>query len=257
MLGHRCHVLHRGLVEYAEALALQEYLVKERQKGERGDTLVLLQHPPVFTLGRRGDRANILVPQERREAEGIALHEANRGGDVTYHGPGQLVGYPILKLADHGNDVYRYLRMLEEAIILFLQGYGINGEQQPGHTGVWIGRKEKIAAIGVAVKGGVTMHGFALNVEPNLGHFRLIHPCGYSDRTVTSMAAQLGRPMDFGAIQRAFPKCFGKIFGAKIVVEQDIRLVLPAPALGLTAAPSLRGLERSNTVMYPSGDRPK
>lgn len=216
MLGKKCQVLHLGLVEYVEALALQERLVQERQRGERGDTLVLLQHPPVITLGRRGDPANILVPHETLRQEGIALHEANRGGDVTYHGPGQLVGYPILRLADHGNDVYRYLRLLEEAMISFLQGYGIRAEQQPGYTGVWVGR-DKIAAIGVAVKGGVTMHGFALNVDPNLAHFSLIYPCGYTDRGVTSMAVQMGRPLDLGAIQRALPRSFGRVFGARML----------------------------------------
>ncbi|MDP2728721.1 MAG: lipoyl(octanoyl) transferase LipB [Dehalococcoidia bacterium] len=219
MLGKRCHVQHLGLVEYGEALALQERLVSERQAGESGDTLVLLQHPPVITLGRRGDLANILVSQDTLKEEGIALYEANRGGDVTYHGPGQLVGYPILRLADHGNDVYRYLRMLEEAITLCLRGYGIQAEQQPGYTGVWIGR-DKIAAIGVAVKGGVTMHGFALNVAPNLAHFRLIYPCGYTDRGVTSIATRLRQPPDIEAVQRAFPKCFGRVFGTRMVEQE-------------------------------------
>lgn len=224
MIGRRCQVLHLGLVEYKEGLALQERLLRERRADKRGDTLVLLQHPPVFTLGRRGNMANVLVPRESLAREGITLYEANRGGDVTYHGPGQLVGYPILRLADHGDDVYRYLRMLEESLVLFLGGYGIKAEQQPGYTGVWIGR-DKIAAIGVAVKGGVTMHGFALNVDPNLAHFQLIHPCGYTDRGVTSMAAQLGKPVDLKPVQRSFPRCFGKVFGAKMVSEG------PAPPL--------------------------
>lgn len=218
MLNGRCQVLHLGLVDYENGLKLQERLVQERQLGQRPDTLVLLQHPPVVTIGRRGDPDNILVPLESLTREGIAVHEASRGGDVTYHGPGQLVGYPILRLADHGNDVYRYLRMLEEAVILFVKGYGIRAEQQPGYTGVWIGR-DKVAAIGVAVKGGVTMHGFALNVDPNLEHFRLIHPCGYTDRWVTSMAAQLGHKLDFEAVQRAFPQRFGEVFGARMVAE--------------------------------------
>ncbi len=223
MLSQRCQVLHLGLVEYSEGLTLQERLVQERQGGDRGDTLVLLQHNPVLTLGRRGDLANILVPRETLLREGISLYEANRGGDVTYHGPGQMVGYPILRLADHGDDVYRYLRMLEEAIILFLNGYGIKAEQQPGYTGVWIGR-EKIAAIGVAIRGGVTMHGFALNVDPNLAHFQLIHPCGYTDRGVTSMAAQIGGRLDFKAVQRAFPRSFGKVFGVRMVETAKRRI---------------------------------
>lgn len=217
MPSKRCQVLHLGLVDYADGVALQERLVRERRAGDRGDILVLLQHPPVFTMGRRGDPSNILVAREVLAGEGIGLYEASRGGDVTYHGPGQMVGYPILRLADHGDDVYRYLRMLEEAITLFLKDYGIGAEQQPGYTGVWIGR-EKIAAIGVAVKGGVTMHGFALNVDPNLAHFQLINPCGFTDRGVTSMAAQMGRSPDFAAVQRAFPRCFGKVFGARMVV---------------------------------------
>lgn len=218
MLGKTCHVLHLGVVEYGEALEMQERLVQERQAGKRADTLVLLQHPPVITMGRRGDQTNILVPIDELEKQGITFYEANRGGNVTYHGPGQLVGYPILRLADYGNDVYRYLRMLEEAIIGFLSSYGLNPEQQPGYTGVWIG-SSKIAAIGVAVKGGVTMHGFALNVDPNLGHFQLINPCGYTDRGVTSMAMELGHSPNFATVQQAFPKAFGRAFGTKMVKE--------------------------------------
>lgn len=216
MLGKTCQVLQLGIVDYPAGLALQERLVEERRTDKRGDTLVLLQHPPVITLGRRGDMANVLTPLEELKSRGIGLHEVNRGGDVTYHGPGQLVGYPILKLADHGNDVYRYLRMLEEALILFLHGYHLQPEQQPGYTGVWMGRS-KIAAIGVAIKGGVTMHGFALNVDPDLGHFRLINPCGYTDRYVTSMAFELGHSPDFEAVQQSFPKAFGRVFGMKMV----------------------------------------
>ncbi len=216
MLARTCHVLHLGVVDYAEALEVQERLVTERQCGRRGDTLVLLQHPPVITLGRRADRANILVSAEHLQAQGISLHEVSRGGDVTYHGPGQLVGYPILNLEDHGNDVHRYLRMLEETIILVLRSHGLQPEQQPGYTGVWMGNN-KIAAIGVAVRGGVTMHGFALNVDPNLAHFGLIHPCGYTDRGVTSMAAALGHPPEFGAVHRAVAEAFGRVFGVKMV----------------------------------------
>ncbi|MDP2660015.1 MAG: lipoyl(octanoyl) transferase LipB [Dehalococcoidia bacterium] len=232
MLGKTCHVVQLGLVDYLEALELQERLVRERQAGHRGDTVVLLQHPPVITMGRRGNQANILVSREDLARQGIGLHEVNRGGDVTYHGPGQLVGYPVLRLADHGNDVYRYLRMLEEAVILCLQGYGLHTEQQPGYTGVWMG-SSKIAAIGVAIKGGVTMHGFALNVDPNLDHFRFIHPCGYTDRGVTSMASALGRSPDFKTVRDAFVKAFGRVFGtrmvkANLVLGDDSPRTLPA-----------------------------
>jgi lipoyl(octanoyl) transferase len=216
MAAKRCVVLYEGLVEYGQAQALQERLVAQRQAGKMADTLVLLQHLPVLTLGRRGGAQNILVPLETLERRGIALYETNRGGDVTYHGPGQMVGYPILRLADHGGDVVRYLRLLEEALILFLRDYGIEAKQVPGYTGVWVGW-DKIAAIGVAVKGGVTMHGFALNVSLDLAPFHLIHPCGYSDRGVTSMAAQLGHPLDFDAVQRAFPPYFGRVFGMQMV----------------------------------------
>ncbi len=219
MLGKTCQVMHLGLVDYLEALELQERLLRERQAGDRGDTVVLLQHPPVITMGRRGNLANVLVSREDLARQGIGLEEVNRGGDVTYHGPGQLVGYPVLRLADHGNDVYRYLRMLEETIILCLEGYGLRTEQQPGYTGVWMG-SSKIAAIGVAIKGGVTMHGFALNVDPNLDHFRLIHPCGYSDRGVTSMANALGRSPDFKAVRDKLVKAFGRVFGTRMVIAK-------------------------------------
>lgn len=218
-----CQVLQLGIVDYPAAVELQERLVDERQHDQIGDTLVLLQHPPVLTLGRRAHRSNILAPTDELRRQGISVFETNRGGDVTYHGPGQLVGYPILRLADHGNDVHRYLRMLEQSMIALLRTYAIQGEQQPGYTGVWIGQK-KIAAIGVAVRGGITMHGFALNVEPNLAHFQLINPCGYTDRPVTSMAAELGRCLDFESLQRDMSHSFGQVFRTRMFsADQDMK----------------------------------
>ncbi|MBC7342939.1 MAG: lipoyl(octanoyl) transferase LipB [Clostridia bacterium] len=189
-----------GRIGYLEAMAYQEKLVALRRQGEIPDTLLLLEHPPVFTIGRGGGWDNIRCGKDILAREGIQIYETSRGGNITYHGPGQLVGYPIIDLSQRGKDLQGYLRSLEEILIRTLQPYlkplGLEAQRLPGYTGVWVGN-EKIAAIGVAVKGWVTMHGFALNVNTNLEHFKLINPCGL-DRPVTSLASLLhkGIPMD-------------------------------------------------------------
>jgi lipoate-protein ligase B len=166
--------------------------------------VILVEHPPVYTLGRaaRGSRANLIWEPEKRAQEGIAFVEVDRGGDVTYHGPGQLVGYPILDLNGYGRDLHQYLRNLEEALIRALHDFGIEAGRIPPHTGVWVGN-EKIAAIGVKASKWVTQHGFALNVDPNLDHFQGIIPCGIHDKGVTSMARLLGRPIILEEIKPA------------------------------------------------------
>jgi lipoate-protein ligase B len=179
-------------VPYRDALEFQRRLVAQYVDGlHDAGTLVLLEHPPVITIGRGGTEENVLVDRDTLGRHGVSLFDTNRGGDVTYHGPGQIVGYPILPLAFHGRDVHKYLRRLESVLIAMLWEYGIKGERKPGLTGVWTERG-KIAAIGVAITHWVTYHGFALNVAPNMDHFKLIHPCGIAGCPVISMRELLG-----------------------------------------------------------------
>ena len=177
-------LLELGVVPYLEAWEMQRGLVARRRAGEIPDTLVLLEHPPVYTIGRGGSRANVLV-------EGIEVVEVDRGGDVTYHGPGQLVGYPIVDLRARGGDVHRYLRDLEELLLVVLADYGIAGERDGRYTGVWTAAG-KVAQIGVKVSGGITSHGFALNVDTDPAHWAGIVPCGIAGRRVVSMRELLG-----------------------------------------------------------------
>lgn len=186
-------VQRAGLMPYEAGLALQSQLVAARKAGEIPDTLVLLQHPPVITLGVkvRQSREHVLASDEDLHERGIALFEAGRGGDVTYHGPGQLVGYPILDLKPDRMDAHRYVRDLEEALIGVCADYGLAAGRKPGMTGVWVG-DEKVAAIGVRLSRWVTSHGFALNVSTDLRHFELIVPCGIEQFGVTSLERLLG-----------------------------------------------------------------
>jgi lipoyl(octanoyl) transferase len=178
-----------GPTPYAEALALQRGLVEDRRADRIGDVLLLLEHPPVLTVGVRGDggRSHILASPDALVARGIEVHETGRGGDVTYHGPGQIVGYPIISLKPDRCDVHGYLRDLEEVLIRVAADFGIDAARVPGLTGVWVG-EHKLAAIGVRISRWITSHGFALNVRPNLEDFELIVPCGIADRGVTSLA---------------------------------------------------------------------
>lgn len=181
---------------YREALGLQEELVARRRRGEVGDTLLLLEHPPLLTLGRAGNPQNVLLGRAELARRGIELHETGRGGDVTYHGPGQLVGYPLLALPTGRRDAHRYLRDLEEALIRTAASFGIDAGRLPGLTGVWVGG-DKLAAIGVRLHTGwITSHGFALNVTTDLTAFETIVPCGIADRGVTSLERLLGRRID-------------------------------------------------------------
>jgi len=181
-----------GRVGYADGLRLQAELVERRRRGEVEDTLLLLEHPPVITLGRGADPDNVLVDAEELRRRGVELHETGRGGDVTYHGPGQLVGYPILALPPARRDAHRYLRDLEEALLRACADFGVHGNRERGLTGVWVGR-HKVAAIGVRLSSGwVTSHGFALNVAADLEGFAAIVPCGIRDRGLTSLAELTG-----------------------------------------------------------------
>ncbi len=203
-----------GLVPYAEALALQSDLVGRRRAGDIPDQLLLLQHPHVITLGTASSRAHIVADQSRLQELGIDLVDVGRGGDVTYHGPGQLVGYPILDLEPDRKDVHRYLRDLESVLVHTLSEMGIQGEPVPDLTGVWVDGR-KIAAIGVRISSGwITSHGFALNVSNDLSFFETIVPCGIQDVSVTSVSQELGRPVGvpdiLGIVSRAFSEVFGR-----------------------------------------------
>jgi lipoyl(octanoyl) transferase len=183
-----------GRVPYGEGLALQERLVAERQMGRIADQLLLLEHDPVFTLGRSARAENVLFPAEALRARGFEVFDTGRGGDVTYHGPGQLVGYPILDLSPDRRDVHRYVRDLEEVMLRTCADYGVEAGRIAGLTGAWVGR-EKIGAIGVRLSRWVTSHGFALNVSTDLAPFDLIVPCGIRDKGVTSLERLLGKPV--------------------------------------------------------------
>jgi lipoyl(octanoyl) transferase len=202
-----------GRVPYAEALALQRSLVEDRRAGVIGDTLLLLEHPHVLTLGVRGDggRGHILASADVLAARGIEVHETGRGGDITYHGPGQLVGYPIIDLNPGRRDVHRYVRDLETVLIRTAADYGIQAGRVEGLTGVWVG-DDKVAAIGVRIARWVTSHGFALNVSTNLDHFKLIVPCGIADRGVTSLERLLGRGVEMAEVENRIIEHFRNVF---------------------------------------------
>jgi lipoate-protein ligase B len=214
-LGIDCDVLALDVVPYAQALALQRELNEARFAGRVPDTLLLLEHPPTFTLGRRGNPEHILAGPERLRELGIEVHETNRGGLVTYHGPGQLVGYPIADLRQIAGDAPRYVSGLEETTIRALAEFGIVGFRDAAARGVWT-HGGKIAAIGVAVSRGITMHGFAVNLQPDLGHFALINPCGLGQRGVTSAERLLGHGIDLPVFRQALVFHFGQVFGREM-----------------------------------------
>jgi lipoyl(octanoyl) transferase len=200
-----------GRIRYAEGLELQARLVAERQAGRIGDTLLLLEHDPVFTLGRNARRENVLVPEEELRRRGFEVFEAGRGGDVTYHGPGQVVGYPILELSLDRRDVHRYVRDLEDVMIRLCADYGVAAGRIPGRTGTWVG-EEKIGAIGVRIARWVTSHGFAFNVATDLTPFGLIVPCGIREGGVTSLERLLARPVDRDELIQRLVGHFADVF---------------------------------------------
>lgn len=200
-----------GRMPYGDAWALQRTVLAARQADRMPDTVLFVEHPPVVTIGRAGRASNVLVPREMLDARGVDLYEVERGGDVTYHGPGQLVGYPILNLRALDEDVVRYVRLLESALIAALETWDISGERVRGYPGVWVGGA-KVAAIGVAVKRKVTMHGFALNVDPDLASFDLINPCGLG-KSVTSIGRLLGRVVSLGEARAPVARALGEALG--------------------------------------------
>jgi lipoyl(octanoyl) transferase len=206
-----------GVVAYDQALAMQRALVEERRAGCVPDLLLLLQHPPVITLGVRGDggRSNVVATLEQLARLGIEIHEAGRGGDVTYHGPGQIVGYPILDLRPDRCDVHRYVRDVEEVMIRVCADFGLHAGRIAGLTGTWIGA-EKIGAIGIRISRWITSHGFAFNVSTDLEHFRFIVPCGINDRGVTSLEQATGRRVGIADVEDALAHHFAAVFDRAI-----------------------------------------
>ena len=212
--------------DYQESLLQENLLIKKKTVGQSHDLitkeqttnyLLFVEHPPVYTLGKSGRLENILINEEDRISKGIAFFHTNRGGDITFHGPGQVVGYPILDLENFYTDIGRYLRELEEVIILTLAEYGVLAGRSPGETGVWIdptikGMERKICAMGVRCSRWITMHGFALNVNTDLDYFRYIIPCGIHDKKVTSLQVELGKQIDLADVKQRLSANFEKVF---------------------------------------------
>ena len=210
-------------------LAIKSQLRKLEESGQSNEPglstrhhLLFVEHPPVYTLGKSGDPANILISEEERKAKGIEYYPTNRGGDITFHGPDQLVGYPILDLEQFETDIAKYLRKLEEVIILTIADYGLKGARSSGETGVWLdpevkGRERKICAMGVRCSRWITMHGFALNVNTDLNYFNHIVPCGIQNKQVTSIEHELQHPVPMQEVKERVKYYFQQVFGVGLV----------------------------------------
>jgi lipoate-protein ligase B len=218
-----CLFVWQGHVSYAQALDLQMRICEAKKHGFSKDVLLLLEHPPTITLGRSGKLDNLLVQEDLLKARGIEFWNVDRGGDITFHGPGQLVGYPILSLRTHERDVHAYMRNLEESLICLLARYGIEGMRDPRFTGVWTSMG-KIAAMGVHLSRWVTRHGYALNVNTDLSYYDLIVPCGITGRSVTSMQKHLSRMVDLEEVSARYIGEFGDVFKRTMIKtsEQDL-----------------------------------
>lgn len=224
-----------GNMDYQAAWTLQEQLLQQNVliKKDRSNSiavepsatthhLLFVEHPPVYTLGKSGHEENVLISEAERIQRNIGYYKTNRGGDITFHGPGQLVGYPILDLEKFYTDIGRYLRNIEQVVIDTLAVYGISGARSAGETGVWVdpdikGRERKICAMGVRCSRWITMHGFALNVNTDLSYFGHIVPCGIADKQVTSMAAELGAQVDLEEVKLTVKKCFEQVFNTELI----------------------------------------
>lgn len=237
-----CIAVWQGRLPYRTALDLQMSLCNFKKQGYGPDVLLLLEHPPTITLGRNGRRQNLLAGEADLRRRGVELWDVDRGGDITYHGPGQLVGYPILALGRSERDVHRYMRNLEESLIRVLAGFGIQAGRNERFTGVWT-PEGKVAAMGVHISRWITRHGFALNVSTDLSFYDLIVPCGIVGKGVTTMERQLGRPIEVSEVASAYVEVFGDVFDrrmARMDVESFNRelAVLKKPEVS-TLAPSL------------------
>lgn len=231
------HMPYKEAWDYQEELLRANLLVKSEQRKlqlaiEQGETeleppatthhLLFVEHPPVYTLGKSGDVKNILISEDEMKERGIEYYPTNRGGDITFHGPQQIVGYPILDLEQFETDIGKYLRKLEEVIILTMADYGIKGERSNGETGVWIdpnikGKERKICAMGVRCSRWITMHGFAFNVNTDLSYFHHIIPCGIENKQVTSLEKELGRTVDFEEVKQKVKQHFEQVFNVQLV----------------------------------------
>ncbi|PYT04074.1 MAG: lipoyl(octanoyl) transferase [Acidobacteria bacterium] len=211
-----CEARWLGLVQYDEGLQLQERAVERLRSGEAPEQLLLLEHPHVFTLGRGADSSNILADPKQLEKSSVEVHETGRGGDVTYHGPGQLVGYPVINLKPDRCDVHRYVRDIEEVLISTIAEFGVTGTRIHGLTGVWVGN-EKIGAIGVRIARWITSHGFALNVNTDLDYFKMIVPCGITGKGVTSLSRLIGRKVELHEVADVAASQFAQVFERQII----------------------------------------
>ena len=216
---NKCQVNFLGTRDYQEIYQLQKELVSRRTAGEIEDQLLIVEHPPVFTIGKSGGEDNILVSEEELEEKGIEVYEINRGGNITYHGPGQIVVYPIFDLNQYKKDLHWYLRQLEEVVIQLLAKYDIKAGRKKGLTGVWVG-EEKIAAIGVAAKRWVTYHGVSFNYDLNLDHFDLIHPCGIEDKGIASLEELLSFLPTKEELHHSFIESFAQVFGFGVQLRE-------------------------------------
>ena len=215
-MSRKVCLVNLGLTEYGKVYQLQKRLLEERKADRCPDTLILCEHLPVFTIGRTGSSTNVVVEEKVYRAAGIELVHIDRGGDITYHGPGQLVAYPVLDLKNYGRDVHKYIRKLEEVIVRLLSKFDVKGERKEGYTGVWVG-DEKIAAIGIGVSKWVSYHGIAFNVDPDMSHFSMIVPCGLKRVKVTSLSATTGRQICVDeALKQRFVESFEEVFGVRI-----------------------------------------
>ena len=216
-----CRVEQLGRVDYAEALALQRERVAQRKAGTIPDTLLLLEHPHVYTLGRNAKREHLLASEERLRALGAEVSETDRGGDITYHGPGQLVGYPIFDLTEHCRDISWYMRSLEEVFIEVARDFGVEAGRVARAPGVWVGNA-KLVALGVHLSRWVTSHGFAFNVNTDLRYFDWIVPCGLRDKGVTSLEKLLGRRVEMESVVERVVDRFGQVFGVEMQRSQQL-----------------------------------
>ncbi len=215
-----CLCAEFALLNYQEARQLQIELVAARKSGALAeDILLLLEHPPVFTVGRRGGRQNLLVPESCLRDSSISIVHVERGGDITFHGPGQLVGYPILALRSAGFGVVDYVEKLEEVMIRTAARYGVNASRNPANHGTWVGNS-KLGSIGVAVRSGITFHGFAFNVNVSLAPFEWINPCGLRGISMTSLARELSRTLPIDQVRQALKCEFEKVFAVKLVPSE-------------------------------------
>lgn len=218
--------IHLGLIDYKKALEIQEKLLALRQQNVIDDVFLLVEHPPVITVGRSGSYSNILLAQDQLKSIGVSVYEVNRGGDVTYHGPGQIVGYMIMDLNNRGRDIHKFVGKVGEVFIRLLkEEYNIDSNMDRGkYTGVWVGN-EKVTAMGIAVKRWVTMHGFAFNVNTDMENYKWIYPCGIKDRGVTSLKQLTGITQDFEKINEYVLNYFCKVFELK-PSEKDINSLI-------------------------------